>query len=151
MSTLSELHVQDVVSKIVFLSKIKPGEKIDTKNLSVWEDSVITQFYRTFITRESRDVTLDFYTSIVNQGFELAELCLSHDDEINQDNGRLIVSKIHLVRDGLASLAETYADDRMCISKIETISVMFENKLEQLERKYDITREGTPPPRPARF
>ena len=60
-----ERSVQDIVSKLKFISKIKEGELVDVHSLTVMEAGVPTSIYRTFFTRsESRKITLDFLRDI---------------------------------------------------------------------------------------
>lgn len=135
--TPAESTIQELVSKLAFIGKLKPGEKIEVKNLSVWENNLVTQFHRTFVVSgESREVSLEFITTLISKAFEVSETLLAAEDELSHDGGCLVVSKLKLARDGLNSLADTYSNDRLCTSQIETIQEMLTLKLDVLMKKY---------------
>ena len=61
----ADRNVQDVVSKLRFLSKIKKGEKINVATLTLSEDNWINNFHRCISAIESREMSLDFIKRVI--------------------------------------------------------------------------------------
>ena len=60
-------NYQEVISRLKFLCKINRGEKINTKQLFVQQDSFITTFTRTFWNQDNRINTIHFIQETINK------------------------------------------------------------------------------------
>ncbi len=131
----SERSVQDIVSKLKFISKIREGEKLDVKSLTLGEgfkDSV----YRTFVARnESRYTTLEFIRMIVHEAFDLASKYLQKEEKFFKDIGKMVITSLNECKSGLLNLIKTYSEDRMYISRLETLMTTLETKTIDLQRQ----------------
>lgn len=140
----SERSVQDTVSKLKFIGKIKEGEKLDVQSLTLCSESVGTSLYRTFLARnESRGNALEFIRGVVGEAFELATKYLRKKDHFFKDVGQMIIESLHESKSGLSNLAKTYEDDKMFVSKLETLMNTLETKTADLQRQ--LLLETKPP------
>lgn len=123
--------VQDVISKLRFISMLKPGERIDVTSLSIQADTWIMRLYRTTIARgESRNTTLDFIRNTLNRAFDLIAIYKKTNDPFNSKISQMIISSMNAAKGGILSLIETYKDDRMFVSRVETLISTFDAKIE---------------------
>jgi len=127
-------EIQDIISKLTFISLLKSGEKIDVNSISIHTSGYLGKLYRTFWTRnESRDVTYEFLVEVVNTAISLVLRCFSKKDNQNHQLGLLILDKLKLSRQGINCLKDTYRDDRMFSSKLETLIGIMNIKISELE------------------
>lgn len=113
----------NTVSKLKFISKIEPGEKIDTQSLTIVSYSLATRFYRCLFSRgESRETTFKFINEIVTKAFNLLYHYTSSDID-NENSTRIneIITSLEKSITGLKNLVETYYTDRMYTSRIDTL------------------------------
>lgn len=117
-----EVAVQDSISRLKFIASLRPGEKIDVGTLSVQGNSAYERACRTLFARGgSRAATFDFVKHTLDTAFELACTYLAYDDKFRQKIGKMLIESIASSMPGIDSLAKTYADDRMFVSRIETM------------------------------
>lgn len=130
-----ERSVQDIVSKLKFLSKIKKGEKLDVNSLLLYPDNFQTTVYRTLMTKgESRTATLKFMITLFNDAFDLASKYLRKDDVFLKEIGNMIVSSLQESKSGIEGFIGTYSDDRMFVAQLETLNKTLDAKLVDLNR-----------------
>jgi len=145
----SERSVQDIVSKLKFISKIKEGEIVDVTSLSLMEKGWSTSAYRTLVTRnESRKATLEFFRQVIGEAFDLAGRYLASKEVFFQEIGAIIVSALQECKAGISNHAKTYRDDRMHVSKIETLVKTLDTKSTDLQRRI-VGLHSANPQRPA--
>ena len=126
---------QDVISRLKFISTIKPGEKIDVASLSVQADTVLGRLYRTVLARgESRTATLEFVRQTLGEAFELAQAQAVHEDAYVRRLGAMVFTAIVAAKAGIQGLSETYKDDRMFVSRIETLVGTLDAKITEVAR-----------------
>ena len=129
-----ERSVQDIVSKLLFISKIREGEKINISRLTLCQDNWSTKVYRT-LGRESRCSTLEFIREVFGEAFDLSSKYLNTDNKFYRDIGTMILTNLQKSKAGLTNLTKTYAEDRMFISKIETLTSTLETKYDDILRQ----------------
>ena len=130
----SEHSVQDVISRLKFISTIKPEEKIDVSTLSIQNIGILGRLYRTFFARsESRQATLDFIRYTLGDAFELAAVYLRDQEPrertmydpsphtFNMKISEILINSLIAAKTGIESLKETYRDDRMFVSRVGTL------------------------------
>jgi hypothetical protein len=123
--------VQDVISRLRFISMLKPGERIDVTSLSIQPDTFLMRLYRTTIARgESRNTTLEFIRNTLNRAFDLIAIYKKTNDPFNGKISQMIVSSMNAAKSGVLSLIETYKDDRMYVSRVETLISTFDAKID---------------------
>jgi len=127
ISEEDEQIIQDVISKLTFIAKLKKGERVNVQSLTLMEKGWGTSAYRTYRTvlspkEESREVTLNFFRDITNKAFELADKYLPSGDNYFRDIGFMIVDAIEESGVGIIKHARGYKDDRMYVSRSETLA-----------------------------
>lgn len=134
----SEQAVRDVLSKLSFISKIKEGEIVDVESLSLMGKCISTGVYRTLIRMgtESRETTLKFFVSTVDEAFELVEYHLAQKGEYEHDMARMIMRSLKECKLGLKEHTKTYEHDRMHTSKVETLLKTIDTKTNDILRRY---------------
>lgn len=133
----SERYIQDLISKLIFISKAKPGHKIDVKSLSYCENSWVDMLYRTFISRgESREVTYEFVNRTMSEAYEAAVVYLSKGGEnaLLRSTGILIIQNLQEAKIGLHNLILTYQSDQLFSGKLQTMSSMMDTKIVNLKK-----------------
>lgn len=151
----SDRSVQDTVSKLKFISKIREGEKLDVQSLRMSPDTWATSLHRTFLSRgESRDVTLEFIRGVIAEAFELAAKCLTYesDDRAAHEGsqffdeiGNLIIRSLQESKVGIENLAKTYNDDRLFSSKLDTLTSTLDSKTVDLRKLTSSPMKSSPP------
>lgn len=122
--------VQDVISRLKFISTIKPGEKIDVASLSVQTDTLVGRLYRSILARgESRSATLEFIRQTLGEAFDLASAYAVREDAFNRKIGQMIITALSAAKSGIMGLTETYKDDRMFVSRVEILVGTLEAKI----------------------
>jgi len=133
----SERSVQDVVSKLKFISKIKEGDIIDVATLTISQRSLATSLHRTFVARsESREVTLNFFRESINSAFDLADEYLKKEEKFPHKIGLMIINALETCPEGLNEHIKTYSDARMHVAKVETLISTIKVKLEEINNSY---------------
>lgn len=116
----------EVISRLKFIGKINPGEKISVKGMYVQSEGWITSIARTVFTHDSRDSTMSFLNTAVKKGFDLLKM---YHDNCKGDRGRtfdqtmfsnILADMCSAVR-GLNNLKVTYETDRMFCCKLDTL------------------------------
>ena len=127
--------VQDIVSKLKFLSKIKTGEKLDVNTMILYPDNLQTTIYRTLLTKgESRLATFKFMCTLFNDAFELASKYLRKEDPFLREMGNMIMASLQEAKSGIEGFMGTYSNDRLFVSQLETLSKTLDAKLADLQR-----------------
>ena len=133
----SNRSVQDIVSKLNFISKIKEGEILDVSRLTLMEQNWGTSTYRTIFARgESREKSLDFFQSVIDKAFNLSSRYLSSNDAFSREIGQLIFEAIQKSKTGLNNHIKTYKNDRMYTSKIETLISTLDTRSNDIQREF---------------
>ena len=134
----SDKNVYDIVSKLLFLSKIKVGEKINTYDFCLEENNWWTTIKRTIFRDQSREKSLEFIRSLIDSALETATKCFESPEEFHKNIGMFIVVNLDNSHTGINYLTETYNDDRMYVSKLETLLGILKEKTEVLKKRYTI-------------
>jgi len=134
-----EHSVQEVISKLGFIATIKPEEKVDVSTLSILSNTLPERVYRALVARgESRQGTLDFVRLTLGEAFDLAASYRGKESRFNSRISKMLIDAIAASKAGIESLTVTYADDRMFVSRVETLVHTLEAKI------IDLTEGDTP-------
>jgi hypothetical protein len=121
-------NYKEIITKLKFLSKIQPGEKINTKPyLSIVNDDWITSFLRKFYNFESRTQTVQFINETVASTFQIIEQIkiTSKNIQIETTDTENILNNLYKdlisAKTGIANLIKTYKADKIVICQLETI------------------------------
>jgi len=134
-----EKNVQDLISKLKFISKIHPGCVIDLKSFTVMEQCLSTSLYRTCVRMgaENRDSVLLFFMSTVNMSLDLAEKYIFLNQEYYTRLSFLILNSLEKAKNGIMNYKKTYEDDIMFCSRVETLIETLDIKYMNLNKKYN--------------
>ena len=118
----------DIVSKLKFVSRIKSGQKIDTRAMRIQEHTFFNAFIRTLFP-DNRHNAFILFKEIIDKAFQYISSC--------QDNTLVynIVDDIRQSIVGLENFRTTYVDDVMFTCEIDTLIDDIELKLGQ----YDVS------------
>jgi len=121
----SERSVQDVMSKLLFISKIQEGQIMNVYNHTLFEASWYTSIVRTIFTRdETRGKTLEFFRRTLQDAFNILETCIEDRSKSNELFDPMIVKLIHSIEEsmkGIGNHGKTYSTDTMHISMVEAL------------------------------
>lgn len=132
----SEKHVQDILSKLKFISKIKVGDIVDTKSLSLMDSGWITSLYRTFIARgDGREATFQLFQCVLTNALDIGERYAVSPDQMFRDVGATLVDTIKESMHGMGNHAQTYEKDVMYVSRVETLIKTTNIRLDDMLRK----------------
>lgn len=133
-----EKSVQDIVSKLKFISKIAVGEIVDVASLTLMDRNWKTSAYRTILARgESREGTFELFSETACLAFEMAAEYLSDKTAFFYNIGVMIIDAIQEAKQGILNHSKTYADDKMFVARSETLIKTIEAKIKDFsERKY---------------
>ena len=130
----SERSVQDIVSRLKFISKIKEGELVDVHSSTIMELGWTASIYRTFFTRnESRKITLDFFRQTISNAFDMITLYLNMKDMFYKHIGLMIFEALQESKSGICNHGKTYKKDRMYMSQIETLLLTLDTELAEFQ------------------
>lgn len=130
----SNHSVQDIVSKLKFIAKVRPHEWMDVTKLQLYEKTYWNSFYRTLFTRsESRNATLEFIRLVFGEAFELAARYNTSKAPFRHAVAKMILDAMEESKTGIANLKESYKEDRMFVSKLETLTSIFDTKVKELK------------------
>lgn len=135
---------QDVVSKLRFISKIREGEKLDIQSLQmVPADHWFSKLYRSLFSRgESRDSTFKFVVKVIGEAFELISKYIYQNEILYTQTVIEILKALEESKAGLINLIRTYHDDRMYISRIDTLINTIDTKTSDLQRQFPEVKPG---------
>lgn len=111
-----DANTTDIISKLKFISRIKPNQKIDTKFMRIQENTIFNSFIRTLFP-DNRHNALVFFRSTISRAFDI----ISHLEEDNIQLSINILNDISLSMVGLTNFKKTYESDTMFCCEIDTL------------------------------
>lgn len=147
----SDRTVQDCISKLKFISRIREGDILDTKSLTLQEWDWTVTAYRTFVDRkQSRENSLEFYRMVIREAFTV---CISYleypPDHFLHHTALTILDCLEKVKNGLVNHNKTYASDRKHVADVETLIETTEDKIADLRRSIASLANPANPANPA--
>jgi len=116
------MHSREIMTRLKFISKIKIGDKINTRHhLSIQPNNFLTRISRTIILQDSRTNALLFISDTINSALELIESIRLSEKPIEVNLLTLLLEDLYNSKIGIKNLSETYMDDLILVSNFETI------------------------------
>ena len=114
--------VENIVSKLKFISRLKEGDKIDIRNMSVVKDDYVSRLNRT-MSGCKREDSLKFMKNTIENAIELVQYYYSQcrENQFNKDVGDLIIENISKAKIGIENQIKTYSSDIKFITELETV------------------------------
>lgn len=151
-------EIQNVISKLRFLSKVKKGEKLQIDKLSVVENTWYAKLMRVWNTldlnqdsnnnienvKESRRKSLKFIKDLYEEGLRLASSIVKETSSYYTDLWSMLVKSLKDAQPGISNLMISYESDRLYISEVETFIDVLNAKIHNLEdeRKFILLKES---------
>ena len=135
---IGDEQVNTILSKLKFLSKIKVGEKINSKYYFVRDNnSIVQRFLRsmrnlTAENSENKNSTLEFINETVNRTIHLICIYKKSNNLYSKQISDLLIENLNDTKAGVRNLTKTYEDDRIFVSKLESFIQSFELKLQNI-------------------
>jgi len=129
-----EKIIQELISRLKFISKIQINQIVDLKSFSVMQPSFSTSLYRTCVRMgsESREDVLLFFCNTINSSIDYANKYSKIKDKYHEMICHLILNALEQSKAGILNYKKTYAKDIMYCSKIETLLETFQVKFRGL-------------------
>lgn len=125
----SEKKLENVLAKLVFISKLKVGEKFNTKTFEVREPGYVTSIARTLNTEENRWESYEFIKKVINEAINLFYLYNSSTQEYYKTLSKEIYDCIVKSKIGIDNQIKTYYSNRQLTSKFTTLIKMIDAKI----------------------
>lgn len=143
---ISSSKVEQVISHLKFLSKIRPGEKINTSELFVRNnDSVFQRVIRTLRnvtslvsagnSSETKEATLEFIQTTINEAIGIIAVYRSDKDQFRNNIADILVSNLEASKVGIRNVISTYQNDRKFISQVAAIMQTLEARIQNLQKR----------------
>lgn len=125
--------INEVISRIKFISMLPAGEKLSITRLESQRNSWLTTFMRTFNSRESRWDTLKFIENTVEEGFRIIDICRKSDDESDNKLAQEIMDDLKAAAlGGIRNCQTTYESDPKFCCDIEVLTKGILRRIEYL-------------------
>lgn len=124
----------EIISRLKILGKIQKGDKINVKKLQIQNEGILTSFYRTFITQDTRANTLVFIKSVINRSFELVSMFNKSDRESDIKFCQNMIDDLKASQIGIKNLEHTYITDIKFVCDLQTINENISIKLIDFEK-----------------
>ena len=112
---------REVISRLKFISKLKKGEKINTRHLYVQADGWSTSFSRTFLYQDNRGNALSLVQETIARSFELLESYERSDTKEDQMHYQQLNKDLRQATIGLVNLKCTYIKDTKFCCDMDTL------------------------------
>jgi len=129
---------QEIISRLKFIGKINKGEKINTKQLYVQPDGILTTISRTFWYQDNRINAINFISETVKYSFDLLNNYDNSELIAQKELAKLLVNDLRKVIHGLENLKCTYSIDTKFCCDIDTIIEDINSKLLIYDEKYKL-------------
>ena len=134
----------NLISKLKFIGKIGESEKINVKHMTLQKDTYTTSLVRTFINYDTRQNTLIFVSTTIEQSIILLHKYFTSNNEAKIKMAENIYRDFINAIKGLYALKTTYSDDTMFCCKIHTIIQHIQTTKIEIDKKYKIESSDSP-------
>ena len=124
--------VEEILSKLQFISTVKTGEKISTTLLRVQDSSSWYTSLIRAINRDSRAATYTFIKETLDRAFDMASTYGFSDNTFDFRLCVHLVKGLIAVKNGIINLQRTYEDDRMFVCQLSALLKTAETKIIRL-------------------
>lgn len=124
---------RELLSKLKFISKIQPSEKVSLREMRMYPDDMITTLLRTVFRDNSRAKTLSFIQDTIDKAFEIIHNYKRSDKPSDVIMVQYIIGDLRNSKGGLLNLKETYVGDRKFCCDIDIILEGIDARLMEVE------------------
>jgi hypothetical protein len=124
-------ELENISSKLKFIAKLSPGQKISVKAQCIQSNSYLTSIVR-YLSGENRDNVYKFIVDLIQDAFSILESfsCSSNEYDLRVCKN-MIIDLINL-KPGLENLIKTYKKDHKYVAKVEVIIENLEVRIKKL-------------------
>ena len=112
---------REVISRLKFISKLKKGEKINTRHLYVQADGWSTSFSRTFLYQDNRGNALSLVQQTIARSFDLLASYERSEKKEDKVHYQLLIKDLRNAANGLVNLKCTYLTDTKFCCDMDTL------------------------------
>lgn len=110
----------EVITRLKFIGRIKPRQKVDCNNLSIESSSLFTSIKR-LLNGDGRAVTLNFFNSTINRAIELIDIYTGSTEMTDHIACCNVVRDLTEAIKGLRAAQQTYSEDSWFVCSIDVI------------------------------
>jgi hypothetical protein len=139
-SQVSERN-RETITQLKFIGMFQPGEKVNTRTMSIEPNHIFTPFLRRFFG-EGRDTTYAFLCNTIERTFEIIQFQVVSQKVSDQLQAQNTVTDLIKAIVGLKNLQKTYKDDKLFFCNLESLIETIHTRLTELQQHYpDIIKE----------
>lgn len=135
-----ESEIEKISSKLKFISKIEPGQKISVKSNYIQNNTYYTSVVR-YLTGEDREKVYSFICDVIQDSFSVLDSLSDSSNDYDIKICRNMIADLIDLKPGLDNLKKTYHKDKNYVSKMETLTQNLDVKIEELCNKKNISLE----------
>ena len=132
---------KDLMSRLKFISRIQPSEKLSIRELEAHPDNVINNVWRWIFRENSRNKTLSFLNETVAKSFEVIRNYSRSVKVSDQIIVSSVLEDLRASRQGLINLKETYNTDRKFVCDIDILLLLIEANLLELDPTINVSSD----------
>jgi hypothetical protein len=133
-----ESEIEKISSKLKFISKIDPGQKISVNSNYIQNNTYFTSVVR-YLTGENREKVYNYICDVVQDSFSVLDSLSDSSNDYDIKICRNLIGDLLELKPGLQNLKQTYSRDKNYVSKMETLGQNLDVKIEELCNKKDIS------------
>lgn len=123
---------RDLLSKLKFISRIQPSEKISLHTMQVHTDNSFTAFWRFVFRDNSRGKTLTFLDDTISKAFEVIRNYSRSTKTAELAMVANVVDDLRSCKQGLHNIKETYATDRKFCCDVDVLLQLIDANLVEI-------------------
>jgi hypothetical protein len=127
---------RQILTRLKFIGSVSPHEKIDSHSLKVESPGVWTKLKRTFVTGDSRDTTLYFFSSTIDRSFEIVAASIHSKNVSEQIFTANVLQDLMKSVKGLRAAQQTYKEDKLVVCELEVIIESVQSKLYEYQQAF---------------
>ena len=136
------------ITHLKFISTFEPGDKINISTLQIEKNTLLNSIKR-YWYGESRNTTLNFITTTIEQSFQIVLTLLNSDNIRDKMLCFSITIDLKKCINGLKNLQQTYSDDKLFFCTIDTIIDNIDAKISEIKfKKPELCKLIDPQPQP---
>jgi hypothetical protein len=128
-------NTKEIISRIKFIGKIQPGDKINTRYMYIQPNTFLTSLSRTLFSYDNRVNTITFLQESIYRCFDLITLLEINNKESDKFVIDNILKDLIESKKGIINLKQTYETDIKFCCDIDTIIEYMEARLTDYSSK----------------
>jgi hypothetical protein len=126
---------QEILTRIKFIGTIQPGEKLDTRNLRIETNTILTPVKRMFFG-ENRNTTMQFLSNTIERAFVILYSLANAEKISDKMICANIIKDIDKSIQGLMNMQKTYIDDNIFVCSLNTLIESVEARMTEVRQKF---------------